>query len=369
MFRAGGHGTSRLPTPFGHGARRRRPRPPEDQVGHAGSTEDRIASHRSPLFRQRRSSSAGTYTHEDLIAYYHAVIYAVGAHRNYRRMGIPLSTCRGHHSATESWAGKTTRTRTYFPVPAVRPLRERAVVVGNGKRRDGPRPDPRHAAGEDLAQTDIAEHALEPSPRSRIREIIVLGRRGPAQAAFTPPRNSGSRPHHRVARSSSTPRRAALSTRSAPPRVARACGPHPRREPRGARRLRGPDPHRGRPAGGAAVPGPRRWRSSEPSASRRSSWPATSCTAGGRPAARPHVRPDRGDPGGPGVPGHRLPGVPLPGIPFDAMRGVIPNQVGRITDPVSGHVIPGEYVVGGSSAAPRGSSGPTSRTPTRPSTR
>jgi ferredoxin/flavodoxin---NADP+ reductase len=47
-------------------------------------------------------------------------------------------------------------------------------------------------------------------------------------------------------------------------------------------------------------------------------------------------------------------GVPLPGIPFDAMRGVIPNQVGRITDPVSGSVVTGEYVVGWIKRGPQG---------------
>ena len=47
-------------------------------------------------------------------------------------------------------------------------------------------------------------------------------------------------------------------------------------------------------------------------------------------------------------------GVPLPGIPFDAMRGVIPNQVGRITDPVTGHVVTGEYVVGWIKRGPQG---------------
>ena len=47
-------------------------------------------------------------------------------------------------------------------------------------------------------------------------------------------------------------------------------------------------------------------------------------------------------------------GVPLVGIPFDAMRGVIPNAVGRITDPVSGHVVTGEYVVGWIKRGPQG---------------
>jgi ferredoxin/flavodoxin---NADP+ reductase len=40
---------------------------------------------------------------------------------------------------------------------------------------------------EELAETDVADHALEVLAESKVREIVVLGRRGPAQAAFTNP--------------------------------------------------------------------------------------------------------------------------------------------------------------------------------------
>jgi ferredoxin--NADP+ reductase len=40
---------------------------------------------------------------------------------------------------------------------------------------------------DELAETDVADHALEVLAESNIREIVVLGRRGPAQAAFTNP--------------------------------------------------------------------------------------------------------------------------------------------------------------------------------------
>jgi ferredoxin--NADP+ reductase len=46
--------------------------------------------------------------------------------------------------------------------------------------------------------------------------------------------------------------------------------------------------------------------------------------------------------------------VPLPGIPFDAMRGVIPNERGRIIDPATGAPVEGEYVVGWIKRGPRG---------------
>ena len=40
---------------------------------------------------------------------------------------------------------------------------------------------------EELAETDIADYALEALRASRVREVVLLGRRGPAQAAFTTP--------------------------------------------------------------------------------------------------------------------------------------------------------------------------------------
>ena len=40
---------------------------------------------------------------------------------------------------------------------------------------------------DELRETDTADHAIEELAKSKIREIVVLGRRGPAQAAFTNP--------------------------------------------------------------------------------------------------------------------------------------------------------------------------------------
>ena len=47
-------------------------------------------------------------------------------------------------------------------------------------------------------------------------------------------------------------------------------------------------------------------------------------------------------------------GVPLPGIPFDAMRGIIPNEAGRIIEPRVGAPVQGEYVVGWIKRGPQG---------------
>ena len=61
---------------------------------------------------------------------------------------------------------------------------ERVAVVGVGNVAvDGARILCR--LPEELAATDIADHALDALRESRVRVVYVLGRRGPAQAAFT----------------------------------------------------------------------------------------------------------------------------------------------------------------------------------------
>ncbi|MCS6924651.1 MAG: NADP oxidoreductase, partial [Candidatus Binatia bacterium] len=63
---------------------------------------------------------------------------------------------------------------------------ESVAVVGNGNvAMDVTRVLARSV--EELARTDIAEYALAALRQSRIKEIYLLGRRGPAQAAFTNP--------------------------------------------------------------------------------------------------------------------------------------------------------------------------------------
>jgi ferredoxin--NADP+ reductase len=122
-------------------------------------------------------------THEDLVAHYHAVVYAVGTETD-KKIGIPGEDLRGSHGAAEFVAW-------YNGHPDFRDLefdlsKERAVVVGNGNvAMDVARI--LALSTDELARTDIADHALEVLDASGIREIVVLGRRGPAQAAFTNP--------------------------------------------------------------------------------------------------------------------------------------------------------------------------------------
>jgi ferredoxin--NADP+ reductase len=120
-------------------------------------------------------------THEELLAHHHAVIYAVGASQS-RDLGIPGEHLPGSHAAAEfvGWYnGHPDHAHHAFDLSA-----ERAVIVGNGNvALDVARillMEP-----EDLAGTDIAEHALDSLSGSMIREVEIVGRGAPRNAAFS----------------------------------------------------------------------------------------------------------------------------------------------------------------------------------------
>jgi ferredoxin--NADP+ reductase len=120
-------------------------------------------------------------THAELMEHYSAVIYATGAQTD-RSLGIPGEDVPGSWAATEFVAW-------YNGHPDFRDLDfdlsgKRAVVIGNGNvAADVVRILTLSAA--ELERTDIADHALDALRESAIEEVVVLGRRGPAQAAFT----------------------------------------------------------------------------------------------------------------------------------------------------------------------------------------
>lgn len=121
-------------------------------------------------------------TVEDLRRHYHQIVYAVGNEAD-RRMGIPgegIPRCtpatvfigwyNGHPDYQHAMIDLT--------VP-------RVAVVGNGNVAvDAARILLR--SPDELEKTDIAAHALEALRNSQVREVYILGRRGPEQAAFTP---------------------------------------------------------------------------------------------------------------------------------------------------------------------------------------
>jgi ferredoxin--NADP+ reductase len=137
---------------------------------------------RDPRFRLWLNVEVGRdISPEQLSERYHAVIYAFGA-MNARMMGIPGEDLPGSHSATEfvAWYnGHPDYADREFDLSV-----QRAVVVGNGNVAvDIARLLLSTPAR--LARSDIAPHALEKLSTSRIREVVVVGRRGPADAAFT----------------------------------------------------------------------------------------------------------------------------------------------------------------------------------------
>ncbi len=122
-------------------------------------------------------------THDELVGLYDGVVYAVGAQTD-RRMGIPGEDLPGSWPATAFVAW-------YNGHPDFQDLAfdlscDRAVVIGNGNVAvDVARM--LALAESELAPTDATDAAIETILASPIREILMLGRRGPAQAAFTTP--------------------------------------------------------------------------------------------------------------------------------------------------------------------------------------
>jgi ferredoxin--NADP+ reductase len=170
----------RLPTPWG--LVRAGVAPDHPNIKAVSRVYEKTAEH--PEFRFYGNVELGRdLSHDELTDRYHAVIYAVGAQTD-RRMGIPGEDLPGSWAATEFVAW-------YNGHPDYRDLEfdlsaERAIVVGNGNvATDVARM--LALTRDELATTDVADHALEVLAESNVREIVVLGRRGPAQAAFTNP--------------------------------------------------------------------------------------------------------------------------------------------------------------------------------------
>jgi len=170
----------RVPTPYG--LVRAGVAPDHQKIKAVTAAFDKVAA--NPAFRFFGGVELGRHLSvDDLRAHYHMVLYTTGAQTD-RRMGIPGEDLERSHAATEFVAW-------YNGHPDYRDLtfdlsQERAAVVGVGNvAADVARILSR--TPEELAATDIADYALEALSASRIREVYVLGRRGPAQAAFTNP--------------------------------------------------------------------------------------------------------------------------------------------------------------------------------------
>ncbi|MET8431112.1 FAD-dependent oxidoreductase [Nocardia sp. NPDC004860] len=288
-------------------------------------------------------------SHDELLEYHHAVIYTVGAMSD-RKLGIPGESLPGSVAATEfvAWYnGHPDYTDRHFDLSG-----ERAVVVGNGNvALDVARilvTDP-----DQLARTDIAEHALAALLHSRIREVVVLGRRGPAQAAYTSPEllalqripgvdvviEEGELDLDANSRAAvdgiDGPYSMHLKTRVAE-EISAQC-PHPASKRIVLRYLTSPT----RILGGGRVEGLEIVRNE--------------LYQGGDGTLKARATDYREIIDTTLVLrsiGYR--GKPVPGMPFDDERGVLPNIDGRVIDPRSGQPLPGVYTAGWIKRGPSG---------------
>ncbi len=337
----------RLPTPYG--LVRFGVAPDHQKIKNVTAAFDKTAAH--PGFRFFGNVELGKdVTPDDLRAHYHQVVYTTGAQTD-RRMGIPGEDLRGSHPATDFVAW-------YNGHPDYREQRfdlsqERVAVVGVGNVAvDVVRILCR--TSEELAATDISDDALAALGESRVREVTLLGRRGPAQAAFTNPeiRELGEMPGAdiRVRPDEAEPdplSRAELEKsgdRSTQKKVEilREFG---RRPPSGkprtlfARFLVSPVSLLGGEDG--AVTSLRLVRNQ------------LQATAAGTLQARP-TEAFEDLPVGLVFRSVGYRGVPIHGVPFQDAWGVILNDKGRVLDPESREPRPGEYVAGWIKRGPTG---------------
>ncbi len=169
----------RLPTPWG--LVRLGVAPDHPNLKTVSRAYEKIAAR--PGFRFLGNVEVGRdLSHEELAARYDAVVYAVGSQTD-RRLGIPGEDLPGSWAATElvAWYnGHPDFQHLRFGLDGV----ERVVVVGNGNvALDVARM--LALTRDELAPTDTTDEAIEAIVGSGIREIVVLGRRGPVQAAWT----------------------------------------------------------------------------------------------------------------------------------------------------------------------------------------
>lgn len=170
----------RLPTPYG--LVRFGVAPDHQKIKSVTKVYEQLAS--KPNFRFFGNVEFGKHLAlDDLKQYYHQILFATGAQSD-RRMGIPGEDFPGSHPATEfvAWYnGHPDFANHQFDLS-----QERAAVVGVGNVAiDVARI--LSLSPKELRETDMADYAIEALSKSKIREVYLLGRRGPAQAAFTNP--------------------------------------------------------------------------------------------------------------------------------------------------------------------------------------
>ena len=336
----------KLPTPFG--LVRAGVAPDHPKIKSVIRVYEKTAAR--PGFRFFGNVEVGTeITVKELRERYHAVVFAYGTSVD-RHLGIPGEDLPGSHSATEfvNWYnGHPDFADREFDLGC-----ERAVVIGVGNvATDVARmlALPR----EELEITDTADHAIDALAESGVKEIVILGRRGPAQAAFTNPevRELGELTRADIV---IDPEEVELDELSRAWVDSEECEPTNRRnveiftdfsqrEPEGKdqrvilRFLRSPIEIQGNGKVERIVVGRNELHQDQSGA----------------------IRPrDTGDREtiecGLVFRSIGYKGLPTEGAPFDERLGVIPNDAGRVTDPDTGEPVPGLYATGWIKRGPSG---------------
>jgi ferredoxin--NADP+ reductase len=285
----------------------------------------------------------------ELAERYHAVVYAYGTGTD-RELGIPGEDLPGSHSATEfvAWynAHPDFADRSYDLSS------ERAVVIGNGNvAADVARM--LALTRDELEGTDTADHAIDDLADAGVREIVVVGRRGPAQAAFTNPevRELGEMVDADIVIDPAqceldAVSREWLDSDDADPtnrRNVEIFTDFSGREPEGKRKrivmkfLRSPMAIEGDGRVERIVLGVNELQRDEGGAIRARDTGERETLECGLVLRSIGYR-----------------GVGLEGLPFDHGRGTIANEGGRVVDPDSGEQVPGQYVVGWIKRGPSG---------------
>ncbi|MBK9124200.1 MAG: FAD-dependent oxidoreductase [Chloroflexi bacterium] len=335
----------RLPTPFG--LVRGGVAPDHQKIKSVTKVYDKIAQREG--FSFLGNVEFGTTLPLDMLRQFaHAVIFATGAQTD-RSLGIEGEDLPGSYAATDfvAWYnGHPDYRHLSFDLTA-----ERAIVVGIGNvAMDVARILGRTCA--ELSQTDIADYALDALDQSRVKEIIVIGRRGPAQAAFTPPELKELSempdtdliiaPEDAVLDPLSEAWLKTSGDRDAAKNVA-LLQEYSQRAPQGKSRrivmrfLTSPLAIHGGGKVEAVTLGRNQlverdhgYLSAEPTGE-------TEIVSAGLVFRSVGYR-----------------GVALPGVPFDAKRGVIPNSAGRVLNAPGGEPVPGLYAVGWIKRGPSG---------------
>ena len=324
--------------------------PDHQKIKRAAKAFERTAS--DPLFRLLGNVQVGVdVSVGELLELYDQVLLSVGSSGD-RKLGIPGEALNGSHAATAfvGWYnGHPSFAHEEFDLSC-----QRAIVVGMGNvAMDVARLLVRRTS--ELAETDIAAHAHRALEASRVEEVVLLGRRGPAEAAFDLGELQDIAGLEgvdvRIEAAQLQPALDQLETLSA----------GDRRKVEFMAELAARPPKAGKVVRMEFLASP---------AELTGSGKPTELTGSGNKLSQVKIERNRlvernGQQSAQGT-GEYLElqaglvfrsigyaGVPLPGVPFDEKRGVIPNQEGRVVTP-SGAAVRALYVAGWIKRGPSG---------------